>query len=211
MNQLFATGGQSIGASASVLSLNIQDWFPLKFTGWISLQSKGLSRVYSSTTESILLVRTAFFMVKLSYPYMTMGKTITLTVWTCVGKVVKGCKKLRPYLWKAHACLLIPWDKAKEVDWNCLGLWLVSCDHSSANPGPCWAPALAPLTLVQFCSRERVAIAERSIHLWQEEPAWHLEWGEDSHYWYSQREQIGRGLELWLSIWEALGHSWLWL
>ena len=49
---LFASGGQSIGASvsASVLPLNIQDWFPLGSTGLISLQSKGLSRVFSSTT-----------------------------------------------------------------------------------------------------------------------------------------------------------------
>ena len=52
MSQFFATGGQSIGvsASASVLPMNIQDWFPLGFTGLISLQSKGLSRVFSSTT-----------------------------------------------------------------------------------------------------------------------------------------------------------------
>ena len=50
MSQLFASGGQSIGASASVLPMNIQGWFPLGWTGWISLQSKGLSRVFSSTT-----------------------------------------------------------------------------------------------------------------------------------------------------------------
>ena len=52
MSQLFAWGGQSIGVSAStsVLSMNIQDWFPLGWTGWISLQSKGLSRVFSNTT-----------------------------------------------------------------------------------------------------------------------------------------------------------------
>ena len=43
-------GGQSIGTSASVLPMNIQDWFPLGWTGWISLQSKGLSRVFSNTT-----------------------------------------------------------------------------------------------------------------------------------------------------------------
>ena len=49
---LFASGSQSIGASASatVFPMNIQDWFPLGVTGWISLQSKGLSRVFSSTT-----------------------------------------------------------------------------------------------------------------------------------------------------------------
>ena len=52
MSQLFASGGQSIGvsASASVLQMNSQDWFPLRLTGWLSLQSKGLSRVFSNTT-----------------------------------------------------------------------------------------------------------------------------------------------------------------
>ena len=52
MSQLFPSGGQSIGvsASASVLPMNIQDWFPLGWTGWISLQSKELSRVFSNTT-----------------------------------------------------------------------------------------------------------------------------------------------------------------
>ena len=52
MSQFYASGGQSIGvsASASVLPMNIQDWFPLGLTGWISLQSKGLSRVFSNTT-----------------------------------------------------------------------------------------------------------------------------------------------------------------
>ena len=52
MNWLFVSGGQSIGGSAStsVLLMNIQDWFPLGWTGWISLQSKGLSRVFSNTT-----------------------------------------------------------------------------------------------------------------------------------------------------------------
>jgi len=52
MSQLFAWGGQSIGVSAlaSVLPINTQDWSPLEWTGWISLQSKGLSRVFSNTT-----------------------------------------------------------------------------------------------------------------------------------------------------------------
>ena len=51
MNQFFASGGQSIGisASASVLPMIIKDWFPLGLTGWISMQSKGLSRVFSNT------------------------------------------------------------------------------------------------------------------------------------------------------------------
>ena len=52
MSQFFASGGQSIGVSAStsVLPMNIQNWFPLGWTGWISLQSKGLSGVFSNTT-----------------------------------------------------------------------------------------------------------------------------------------------------------------
>ena len=52
MSQFFTSGGQSIGisASASVLPMNILDWLPLRWTGWISLQSKGLSRIFSNTT-----------------------------------------------------------------------------------------------------------------------------------------------------------------
>ena len=52
VSQFFASGSQSIGVSAlaSVLPVNIQDWFPLGWTGWISLQSKGLSRIFSNTT-----------------------------------------------------------------------------------------------------------------------------------------------------------------
>ena len=54
MSQLFASGGQSIGASATVLAMNIQGWYPLGLTGLISLLSKGLSRVFSSTTIQML-------------------------------------------------------------------------------------------------------------------------------------------------------------
>ena len=52
VSQFFTSGGQSVGvpASTSVLPMNIQDWYPLGWTGWISLQSKGLSRVFSNTT-----------------------------------------------------------------------------------------------------------------------------------------------------------------
>ena len=63
MSWLFVWGGQSIGASASVLPMNIQDWFPLGLTRWISLLSKGLSRVCSSITVQ----EHQFFGVQLSY------------------------------------------------------------------------------------------------------------------------------------------------
>ena len=64
MSQLFSWGGQSTGvsASASVLPMNTQDWFPLGWTGWISLQSKGLSRVFSNTTVQ----KHRFFIAELS-------------------------------------------------------------------------------------------------------------------------------------------------
>ena len=64
MSQLFASGGQSIGVSAStlVLPVNTQDWSPLGWTGWISLQSKGLSRVFSNT----IVQKHQFFCAQLS-------------------------------------------------------------------------------------------------------------------------------------------------
>ena len=66
MSQLFAWGGQSIGvsASASVLPMNIQDWSHLEWTGWFSLQSKGLARVFSNTTVQ----KHQFFGAQLSSP-----------------------------------------------------------------------------------------------------------------------------------------------
>ena len=91
MSQLFASGSQSIGVSAStsVLPMSTQDWFPSGWTGWISLGSKGLSRVFSNTKfKSIILWHSAFFRVHLSHLYMTTGKTIALTRWTIVGKVM---------------------------------------------------------------------------------------------------------------------------
>jgi len=87
---LFTSGGQSIGvsASASVLPMNIQNWSPLGWTGWISLQSKGLSRVFFNTRVQ----KHQFFGSQLSlwsqlwHPYMTTGKTIALTIQTLLAK-----------------------------------------------------------------------------------------------------------------------------
>ena len=79
-----------VSASASVLPMNIQDWFPLGLTGWISLLSKGLSRVFSSTTVQ----KHQFFSAQLSLwsnshiHTWLYGKTIALTRWTFVGKVM---------------------------------------------------------------------------------------------------------------------------
>ena len=92
VSQLFAWGGQSIGvsASASVLPMNILGWFPLGLTDLISLQSKGLSRIFSNTTVQ----KHQFFGTQLSSQSnshihnMTTGKTIALTRPTLVGKVM---------------------------------------------------------------------------------------------------------------------------
>ena len=83
MRWLFPSGGQSTGASASAsaLSINIQDLFPLGWTGLISLLSKGLS-----SSKASILRHSAFFVVQLSHPYMTTEKTIDLTRWTFEGK-----------------------------------------------------------------------------------------------------------------------------
>ena len=91
MSQFFASGGQSIGASASVLPMNIQDWSPLGWSGWISLQCKGLSRVFSNTTvqkHQFFGYQLSLYIVQLSNPYVTTGKTVALTRQTSVGKVM---------------------------------------------------------------------------------------------------------------------------
>ena len=117
MNWLFASGGQNIGASASVLPMNIWDWFPeywysnfeyqififlgiesmnidtpMNIQDWLiwspcsPRDSQESSPTHSS--KASILQCSAFFTVQLSHPYMTTGKTIALTRWTCVGKVM---------------------------------------------------------------------------------------------------------------------------
>ena len=90
MSQFFTSSGQHIEASASVLSGNNQGWFPLGLTGWISLLSRGTlkSLLQHHSLRASILWRLTFFMVQLSHLYMTTGKTIALTSWTFVSKVM---------------------------------------------------------------------------------------------------------------------------
>ena len=90
VSRLFTSGGQSMGASASatVLPMNMQGWFPLGLTGLISLQRTLKSFLQHHTSKASILQCSAFFMVQLSHPYMTTGKTIALTIWTFVSKVI---------------------------------------------------------------------------------------------------------------------------
>ena len=117
-------GCPSIGASASasVLPVNIQCWFPLGWTGWISFQPKGLSRVFSTPQfKSSLLRYSAFFYVtvQLAHTYMTTVKTTALTRWTSVGKVMSLLFKMLSTLVIAFLprskCLLISWLQSPSV------------------------------------------------------------------------------------------------
>ena len=92
MSQLFTWGGQSTGVS-SFFPKNTQDWSPSGWTGWISLQSKGFTRVFSNTTvqhssTASILQHSAFFMVQLSHPYITTRKTAALTRQTLEGNIM---------------------------------------------------------------------------------------------------------------------------
>ena len=92
MSQLFPSCGQSIrvSASASILPMNIQDWFPLGMDWMDLLEVHGTlkSLLQHHSSKASILQRSAFFTVQLSHPYMTTGKTIGLTRQTFVGKVM---------------------------------------------------------------------------------------------------------------------------
>ena len=115
MSQLFASGSQSIGvsASASGLLMNIQDWFPLGLTDLISLQSKGLSRVFFNT----IVQKHQFFgahpsLCSNSHSYTTTGRNMILTIWIFVGRVISVYYTLSRFVIAfipRNKCLLIPW------------------------------------------------------------------------------------------------------
>ena len=113
---LFTSGSQNIGASAlaSALPMNIQGWFPLGLTGLLSLMSKGLTSLLQHySLKASVLWHSAFFMIQLSYPYMTTGKTIALTRRTFVSKVTSLLLNMLSTLLIAFLprskCLLITW------------------------------------------------------------------------------------------------------
>ena len=95
--------------------MNTQDWFPLGWTGWIAFAVQGtlksLLQCHSSKTS--ILQHSAFFIVHLSHPYMTTGKTVALTRWTFVGKVMSllfnMLSRLVIIFFPMSKHLLIPW------------------------------------------------------------------------------------------------------
>ena len=116
MSQFFASSGPSIGASgsASDFPMNIQDWFPLGLTGLISLLSRDSPTVFSNTTVQ----KHQFFVTEhslwpRSYIYMTIGKTIALTIWTFVGKVMSLLFNMLSRL----VIAFLPWSKHILISW----------------------------------------------------------------------------------------------
>ena len=131
------SGGQSIGVSAatSVLPMNTQDWSPLGWTGWISLQSKGLSSLLQHYSfKASILRRSAFFIVQLSHPYMTTGKTIALTRWTFVGKVMallfNMLSRLVITVLPRSKHLLVSWMQSHQWFWSSPKNKVSHCFHS---------------------------------------------------------------------------------
>ena len=113
-SQLFASGGQNIGTSVSASVLPIQDWVPLGLIGLISLQSKGLSRVFSNTTvQSINPLALSFLYGPTLTSVYDYWKTIVLTRWTFVGKVMSLLFNMLSRFVIAFLprskCLLISW------------------------------------------------------------------------------------------------------
>ena len=116
VSQFYTAGGQSSGASASasLLSMNIQSWFPLRLTGLISLLSKGLSCLLQHHNSKTSIVRrSAFFMVQFSYLYVTAGKTIALSMWTFVGRVMSLLFNMLSRL----AIAFLPRSKRLLISW----------------------------------------------------------------------------------------------
>ena len=117
MSQFFAIGGQSIGVSASVwvLPVNIQDWFPLGLNGLISLQSKGLTRIFSNTTvQKYQFFTTQLSLWSKSYIHIwLLEKNVALTRGTFVDKVISllfnMLSRLVITFLPRSKCLLISW------------------------------------------------------------------------------------------------------
>ena len=121
MCQLFSSGGQSIEASGSVLPMNIQGWFPLGLTGLISLQSKGLSRVFSNTTVqkhrfiSLESNSLAFNASSVSYQLYILGN-LSVTQFSHV-QTRDGNAYYLELLWRLNECIYF----------KCLHLYIINC------------------------------------------------------------------------------------
>ena len=117
MSQLFSSGGQSIGvsASASVLPMNTQDFisFMMDWLDPLAVQGTLRSLLQHHNSKASILGRSAFFIVQLSHPYVTTGQTIALTRWTFVGKVMSLLFNMLPRL----VIAFLPRSKRLLISW----------------------------------------------------------------------------------------------
>ena len=120
MSRLFTSVGQSIGASASVFPMNIQDRFPLGLTGLISL----LSSLQHHSSKPSILQHSAFFMVQLSHPHMTTEKNVVLTTRTFVGKVMSP-------LFNMLSSLLIAFLQRSKPSFNFMAAGTICSDFGA--------------------------------------------------------------------------------
>ena len=184
ISRLLASGGQTVGASASGsdLLVNIQDWFPLGLTGLMSLQSKGLKSLLQHHSSNAPIVRhSAFFLVQLSHPYMTTGKTTALTRRAFVGKVMsllfKMLSRFIIAILPRNKCLLTSWlqspsavileprkIKSDRMFTHCKILVLV---HIFTAQKPCWKERLllpkVPMLWLDWVSLNQ---CESCVNIW---------------------------------------------
>ena len=184
ISRLLASGGQTVGASASGsdLLVNIQDWFPLGLTGLMSLQSKGLKSLLQHHSSKAPIVRhSAFFLVQLSHPYMTTGKTTALTRRAFVGKVMsllfKMLSRFIIAILPRNKCLLTSWlqspsavileprkIKSDRMFTHCKILVLV---HIFTAQKPCWKERLllpkVPMLWLDWVSLNQ---CESCVNIW---------------------------------------------
>ena len=161
MSQFFTSGGQSIGASASasVLPMNIQGWFPLGWSGWISLQSKRLSRVFSSTTvwkHHFFGVQPSLWSSSHTCTWL-LEKTIALTTQTFVSKVMSLLFNMLSRFviacLHAQSCqtLCDPWTVASQAP---LSMEFSRQDYWSGlpflTPGNFPDPGIKPMSLLHW-------------------------------------------------------------
>ena len=150
LSQFFITGGQTIGVSAStsVLPMNIQDWFPSGLTDLLAVQGtlKSLLQHYSS--KASILRRSTFFIFQLSHPYITTGKTIDLTRWTFISKVMSllfnmlsrlviaflpRSKCLLISLFQSPSTVILEPQKMKSVSFHCFSIYLPWSDGTRCH------------------------------------------------------------------------------
>ena len=115
MSWLFTSGGQSIGASASVLPRNIQSYFPFRIDWLDLLEVRGTlkSLLQHHSSKASVLQCSAFFMAQLSHSYMTTGKIITLTIRTFIGKL----RSLLLNMLSSFVIAFLPRSKRLLISW----------------------------------------------------------------------------------------------